>query len=157
MNVHFINELDQKDLISKNNLKSMYKVNGELSSCDIIFWQSSMRGRFCINLLNGLSKSAQTFTVGFVNLLSNPFHIVFGETSPLKFGYFHYHIKKTHLIKIWIFLIWMFWNFLLVFYFLPVFVIDGCWPTRMQHPSDGAITLWATSQPRQVCWPVMVL
>ena len=42
MNVHaFMNELDQKDrLISKKNfnfLKSMYKVNGELSSCDITY------------------------------------------------------------------------------------------------------------------------
>ena len=41
MNVHtLMNELDQKDLISKKNKKlwkAMYKVNGELSSCDITY------------------------------------------------------------------------------------------------------------------------
>ena len=38
MDVHaFMNELDQKDLISEK-MKSMYKVNGELSStCDITY------------------------------------------------------------------------------------------------------------------------
>ena len=42
MNMHaFMNELDQKDLLiskkNQKNLKSMYKVNGELSSCDITY------------------------------------------------------------------------------------------------------------------------
>ena len=53
MNVHaFMNKLDQKDYWNprkkrRKKWNSMYKVNGELSSCDItLFWQSSIqRGR----------------------------------------------------------------------------------------------------------------
>ena len=54
-----------------------------------IFWQSFIsRGRhtqLCIiTSLNGLSKSAQTFTVGFVKLfLLTQSTLLFGETSPL--------------------------------------------------------------------------
>ena len=53
----------------------MYKVNGELSSCDITYSGRvpSRQG----DIHNLLSKSAQTFTVGFVKLLStHPIHIV---------------------------------------------------------------------------------
>ena len=62
-------------LISKKNQKiwkSMYKVNGELSSCDITSLAKFHPERATYITLhfhfsfNGLSKSAQTFTVGFV-------------------------------------------------------------------------------------------
>ena len=97
MNVHaFMNELDQKDYWYPRTIYKLwkctcnvYKVNGELSSCDITYSGrfSSREGdnrdmihNFAYNhleLLNGLSISAQTFTVGFVKLLStHPIHIV---------------------------------------------------------------------------------
>ena len=69
----------------------MYKVNGELSSCDITYSGRvpSREGdthNFAYSLLlNGLSKSAQTFTVGFVKLLStHPIHIVVWGNFPFK-------------------------------------------------------------------------
>ena len=88
MNVHaFMNELDQKDYWyprkKKKLWKSMYKVNGELSSCDITYSgrAPSREGdihNFALSLLlNGLSKSAQTFTIRFLKLLfPHPIHIV---------------------------------------------------------------------------------
>ena len=69
----------------------MDKVNGELSSCDITYSGTvpSREGdihNFALSLLlNGLSKSAQTFTVGFVKLLStHPIHIVVWGNFPFK-------------------------------------------------------------------------
>ena len=52
--------------------KNIYKVNGELSSCDITYSgrvpsrEGEIHNFAQSLLLNGLSKSAQTFTVGFV-------------------------------------------------------------------------------------------
>ena len=68
----------------------MYKVNGELSSCDITYSGRVLSREGVIHnfalLLNGLSKSAQTFTVGFVKLLStHPIHIVVRGNFPFKF------------------------------------------------------------------------
>ena len=61
----------------------MYKVNGELFSCDITYSgrvpsrEGDIHNFAKSLLLNGLSKSAQTFTVGFVKLLStHAIHIV---------------------------------------------------------------------------------
>ena len=71
----------------------MYKVSGELSSCDITYSgrvpsrEGDIHNFAQSLLLNGLSaKSAQTFTVGFVKLLStHPIRtLLFGETSPLR-------------------------------------------------------------------------
>ena len=69
----------------------MYKVNGELSSCDIAYSGRVLSREGDIHkfaqslLLNGLSKSAQTFTVGFVKLLStHPIHIVVWGNFPFK-------------------------------------------------------------------------
>ena len=71
--------------------KSMCKVNGELHVLLWYhrFWQSSVqRGqhtKVCIILLNGLSKCAQHFTVGFLKLLStHPIHIVVWGNFPFK-------------------------------------------------------------------------
>ena len=66
----------------------MYKVNGELSSCDITYSGRVLSREGVIHnfalLLNGLSKSAQTFTVGFVKLLLlTQSTSLLGETSPL--------------------------------------------------------------------------
>ena len=70
----------------------MYKVNGDLTSCDITYSGRvpSREGdihSFALSLLlNGLSKSAQTFTVGFVTLLStHPIHIVVSGNFPFDF------------------------------------------------------------------------
>ena len=66
----------------------MYKVNGELSSCDITFWQSAVqRGRhtkLCIiTSLKWIIQICSTFTVGFLKLLSvHPIHIVFWGNFP---------------------------------------------------------------------------
>ena len=96
MIVHaFMNELDQKDYWYPRKLKklwkSMYKVNGELSSCDITYSgrvpsrEGDIHNFAYSLLLNGLSKSAQTFTVGFVKLLStHPIHIVVWGNFPFK-------------------------------------------------------------------------
>ena len=87
MNVHaFMNELDQKDPRKIKTCENMYKVNRELSSSDITYSGRvpSREGdihNFALQsfLLNGLlvSKSAQTFTVGFVKLLSTFYFKVF--------------------------------------------------------------------------------
>ena len=96
MNVHaFMNELDQKDywypIKNKKIWKSMYKVNGELSSCDITYSgrvpsrEGDIHNFALWLLLNGSSKSAQTFTVGFLKLLSTrPIHIVVWGNFPFK-------------------------------------------------------------------------
>ena len=69
----------------------MYKVNGEFSSCDITYSgrAPSREGdihNFALSLLlNGLSKSAQTFTIRFLKLLSpHPIHIVVWGNFPFK-------------------------------------------------------------------------
>ena len=69
----------------------MYKVNGELSSCDITYSgrvpsREGDKHNFAQSLLfNGLSKSDQTFTVGFVKVLSShPIHIVVWGNFPFK-------------------------------------------------------------------------
>ena len=65
----------------------MYKVNGEMSSCDITYSGRVPSREGDILLLNGLSKSAQTFTVGFVKLLStHPIHIVVWGNFPFNWG-----------------------------------------------------------------------
>ena len=70
----------------------MYKVNGELSSCGIKnagrvpFREGGIHNFAYSLLLNGLSKSAQTFTVGFVKLLStHPIHFVVWRNFPFRF------------------------------------------------------------------------
>ena len=103
MNVHtFMNELEQKDYWyprkkekEKKSYVQNYKVSGELSSCDITFSGRVVSREGDIHnfaqslLLNGLSKSAQTFTVGFVKLLStHPIRIVV-------WGNFPFNIDKT--------------------------------------------------------------
>ena len=67
----------------------MYKINGELSSCDITYSgrvppREDDIHNFAYSLfLNGLSKSAQTFTDGFLKLHStNPIHIVVWGNFP---------------------------------------------------------------------------
>ena len=67
----------------------MYKINGELSSCDITYSgrvpsrEGDIHNFAYSLLLNGSSKSAQTFTVGFVKLLStHPIHIVVWGNFP---------------------------------------------------------------------------
>ena len=67
----------------------MYKVNGELSSCDITYSgrvpsrEGDIHNFAKSLLLNGLSKSAQTFTVGFLKLLSpHPILIVVWGNFP---------------------------------------------------------------------------
>ena len=71
--------------------KSMYKVNGELSSCDITYSgrvpsrEGDIHNFAYSLLLHGLSKSAQTFTDGFLELLStHPIHIVAWGNFPFK-------------------------------------------------------------------------
>ena len=71
--------------------KSMYKVNGELFSRSItgsgrVLSREGGYTKLCmiIVLLNGFSKFAQNFTVGFLNLLSaHPIHIVVWWKLPL--------------------------------------------------------------------------
>ena len=95
MNVHvFMNELDQKDywyprkIINCENLciKSM-------GSCPLVIshilaefhpeWATYTTLHNHFSLINGLSKSAQTITVGFVKLLSShPIHIVVWGNFP---------------------------------------------------------------------------
>ena len=77
------------------NWKSMYKLDEELSSCDITFWQSSIQGgrhtQLCIitSLKWIKSKSAQTFTDGFLKLHSTrPIHIVWGNFPFNSYVYF---------------------------------------------------------------------
>ena len=67
----------------------MYKVNGELSSCDITYLgrvpsrEGDIHNFAYSLLLNGLSLSVQNFTVGFVKLLStHPIHIVIWGNFP---------------------------------------------------------------------------
>ena len=69
----------------------MFKVNGELFSCDITDSGivPSREGNILnfaeLVLKNRLSKFAQNFTVGFVKLLStHPFHIVVWGNFPFK-------------------------------------------------------------------------
>ena len=69
----------------------MYKVNGELSFCDITYSgrvpsrEGDIHNFAYSLLLNELSKSAQTCTVGFVKLLStHPIHIVVWGNFPFK-------------------------------------------------------------------------
>ena len=93
MNVQNLWKLDQQDYWypRKMYLVQSVSVNGELSSCDITYSGrvSSREGNIqnCIIaysvLLNRLSKAAQTFTVGFVKLLSShPIHIVVWGNFP---------------------------------------------------------------------------
>ena len=69
----------------------MYKVNGELSSCDITYPDRVPSREGDIHnfakslLLNGLSKSAQIYTVGFLKLL----------TGNLPFNEKKFQVKKT--------------------------------------------------------------
>ena len=70
-------------------VKFHYKVNGELFSCDITdsgkvpSSEGNIHNFSSLVLLNGLSKFAQIFTVGFVKLLStHPIHIVVGGNFP---------------------------------------------------------------------------
>ena len=72
----------------------MYKVNGELFSCDITdsgivqSREGDNQNFALLVLLNGLSKFAQNFTVGFLKLLStHPIHIVV-------WGNFLFHLCK---------------------------------------------------------------
>ena len=67
----------------------MYKVNGELFSCDITdsgivpSREGDIQNFAQLVLLNWLSKFAQNFTVGFVKLLStHPIHIVVWGNFP---------------------------------------------------------------------------
>ena len=69
----------------------MYKVNGELSSCDITdsgivpSREGDIQNFAQLVLLNGLSKFASNFTVGFLKFLStHPIHIVVWENFPFK-------------------------------------------------------------------------
>ena len=70
----------------------MYKVNGELFSCDItdsgivLSREGDIQNFAWLVRLNGLSKFAQNFTVGFLKLLStHPIHIVVWGNFPFKF------------------------------------------------------------------------
>ena len=88
MNVHaFMNELDQKDYWYPRRRKNCENLcTKSMESCPLVI--SHILAEFHPEratyttlhislLLNGLSKSAQTFTVGFVNLLStHPIHII---------------------------------------------------------------------------------
>ena len=72
----------------------MYKVNGELFSCDItdsgrvLSRKGNIENFAQLVLLNGLSKFAQHFTVGFLKLLStHPIHIVVWGNFPFKFDF----------------------------------------------------------------------
>ena len=61
----------------------MYKVNEKLSSCDITY--SGRVSSRESDIHNGLSKSAQNFTDGFLQLLStHPIHNVVWENFPFK-------------------------------------------------------------------------
>ena len=67
----------------------MYKVNGELFSCDITdsgrvpAREGDIQNFVQFVLLNGLSKFAQNFTVGFLKVLStHPIHIVVWGNFP---------------------------------------------------------------------------
>ena len=98
MIVHaFAIELDQPDYWYprkiKNWKKSKYEVNGELFSCDITYSgrvpsrEGGIQNFAWLFLLDGLSKFAQSFTVGFVKLLStHPIHIAVWGYSPLNPG-----------------------------------------------------------------------
>ena len=110
MNVHaFMNALDQKDYwYPRKKLKLwkyMYKVNGELSSCDITYSGRvpSREGdihNLCIitSLKWSYPNLLTTFTVGFVKLLStHPIHIVVWGNFPF----------KNNFISVWILLIQM--------------------------------------------------
>ena len=98
----------------------MYKVNGELFSCDITdsgivpSRGGDMQNFAELVFLNGLSKFAQNFTVGFLKLLStHPIHIVFRGNFPFNIVGFlvAYTSQKQiclslHLVKEIYFQIW---------------------------------------------------
>ena len=70
----------------------MYKVNGELFSCDItdsgrvLFREDDIQNVAKLIFLNGLSKFAQIFTVGFLKLLSTHLiHIAVWGNFPFNF------------------------------------------------------------------------
>ena len=94
-----------QETLKKKNWKSMYKVDEELSSFDITFWQSSIQGgrhtQLCIitSLKWIKSKSAQTFTDGFLKLLSTrPSHIVVWGNFP--FNSYVYFLSFTLLLDL---------------------------------------------------------
>ena len=97
MNVHaFMNELDQMDYWYPRKIKNCENLcTKSMESCPLVI--SHILAEFHperatsttlhnhLELLNGLSNSAQTFTVGFVKLLStHPIHIVVWGNFPLK-------------------------------------------------------------------------
>ena len=102
MNVHaFMNELDQKDYWCPKKIKNCENLcTKSMESCPVVISHilaefhperatyTTLHNHF--NLLNGLSKSAQTFTVGFVKLLStHPIHIVVWGNFPFKLDICH--------------------------------------------------------------------
>ena len=104
MNVHaFMNELDQKDYWYPRKKKlwtSMYKVNGELSSHILAEFHPERATYTTLHNHFGLSKSAQTFTVGFVKLLStHPIHIVVWGNFPFKFPNIFSCFKRVKIDK----------------------------------------------------------
>ena len=99
MNVHaFINELDQKDYWYPRKIKNCENLcTQSMETCPLVishilaeFHPERVTYTTCLLawslLLNGLSKSAQTCTVGFVKLLStHPIHIVVWGNFPFKY------------------------------------------------------------------------
>ena len=99
MIVHaFMIELDQLHYSYPRKLNklwnSMYKVNGELFSCDITDYgrvpsrEGDIQHFAQLVLLNGLSKFASNFTVGFLKFLStHPIHIVVWGNFPFNINF----------------------------------------------------------------------
>ena len=106
-----MNELDQKDYWYPGKIKTCKNLcTKSMESCPLVISHilakfhperatyTTLHNHF--NLLNGLSKSAQTFTVGFVKLLStHPIHIVVWGNFP--FNHSSNGIQLTD---------WILWN-----------------------------------------------